>query len=352
MVRANRVQICIKSDIFVPSCIFLCNHVANTHSSGDIQVISYSKISLAICTYNRSSLLTSMLESIANQTLEPNKFEVLIINNNSSDNTNEAIESFAQSHQDLQIRNIFEPKQGLSHARNTAYRLAQGDYIIYIDDDEIACPNFLESYYNSFHTNPEYTVLGGRILIHPIPNKPKWFGPNLEVWYSIYDNGLDPFEITNDMISSKKTDLPVGGNFAIKVDFLKEIGGFDPNLGRNKDQLLSGEETKVFQEVLKRGHRILYEPSAVVEHVIEPERLTLSHVQEKFYLAGKSSCRLKFETAPKKPLIRFLAGKLVYISSFIANLFSFNYQQRFETWLKLLYECGYTEEYYTNVYSK
>lgn len=309
-------------------------------------------ISLAICTYNREDLLASMLGSLAHQTLSSEKFEVLIINNNSSDNTDAVIEKFRSAHPNLQIRNIFESKQGLSNARNTAFSEAIGDYIIYIDDDEIMRPDFLESYFDSIQMNGAYTVLGGRIVIHPIANKPKWFGPNMEGWYSIYDHGEVSFDITQEMVDKKEIELPVGGNFAIRVSFLKEIGGFDPKLGRNKDQLLSGEETKVFQEVLRRGLKILYEPRAIVEHVIEPERLTYAHVQEKFFLAGQSSCRLKYEQIPRPLLIRFFMGKILYILSFLKGLVSFDYQRRFETWLKILFECGYILEYCKTNYAK
>ena len=110
--------------------------------------------SLIIATYNGARKLPATLASLAQQTLDRELWEAVIVNNNSTDNTSEVVEEFAKSHPELNIRLVFEPQQGLSFARNRGIDEAAGEYLIIIDDDEIACPELLAEYYEFLDTHP------------------------------------------------------------------------------------------------------------------------------------------------------------------------------------------------------
>ncbi|MFH1754161.1 MAG: glycosyltransferase family A protein, partial [Candidatus Latescibacterota bacterium] len=91
------------------------------------------KLSVIVCTYNRSPLLVSCLDSLVNQTLPVTNFEIVLVNNNSTDDTQAIAERYAGGHGNIRVIN--ELKQGLSHARNRGWQEAKGKYVAYIDDD-------------------------------------------------------------------------------------------------------------------------------------------------------------------------------------------------------------------------
>ena len=90
-------------------------------------------ISVVICTYNRAELLANGLQSLCEQTLTMSHYEVIVVDNNSNDNTRAVTENFCQQYPN--IRYFFETQQGLSHARNRGWREAKADYVAYIDDE-------------------------------------------------------------------------------------------------------------------------------------------------------------------------------------------------------------------------
>ncbi len=96
-----------------------------------------SKLSIVVCTYNRAESLLDTIDSLVRQRLAPgSSFEVVVIDNNSKDGTRAAVESFKKS--PWPVRYFFEAQQGLGYARNRGLREAQGDFILFIDDDAMA----------------------------------------------------------------------------------------------------------------------------------------------------------------------------------------------------------------------
>ena len=94
------------------------------------------EISLIVATYKRAEQLLVTLSSVAAQQTAPQRWECIIVDNNSTDDTRQRAASFIAEHPDLNIRYHFEPQQGLSHARNAGIAIAQGDIIAFVDDDE------------------------------------------------------------------------------------------------------------------------------------------------------------------------------------------------------------------------
>ena len=130
-------------------------------------------ITLILCTYNRCRSLAQALESAAALRLpKPIEWEVLVVDNNSSDQTRHVVEDFRRRYPG-RFRYLFEPQQGLSYARNAGVRQAKGDILAFTDDDVTVEPTWLQNLTACLHDG-EWAGAGGRtVLAHPF-SPPKW----------------------------------------------------------------------------------------------------------------------------------------------------------------------------------
>lgn len=230
--------------------------------------------SVVVCSYNREKYIADAIESLTNQTLDKSLYEILIIDNNSTDSTGEIARDYVQKYEPThQIRYVKETNQGLCFARNRGIQEAQGKFIVYIDDDGIADPNFLEVQYH-FLTDFDYVIgLGGKIIPRYVDGKPKWIDGILEGLVSKVDHGDKVFQYTG-----KK--YPVGCNMTYRKDILEQVGMFDTGIGQVGDNLVRGDETELYERIKKLNRPVYYLPKSRVEHVIENKRLTRDHIRK------------------------------------------------------------------------
>lgn len=121
------------------------------------------RISVILCTYNRAQSLVNALESVATQTLpESVEWEVLVVDNNSRDQTRDVVEDFCRRHTP-RFRYVFEPNQGLCYARNSGVREARGDVLAFVDDDVTVEPGWLDNLTAPLR-NGEWAGSGGMTL--------------------------------------------------------------------------------------------------------------------------------------------------------------------------------------------
>ena len=237
-------------------------------------------ISVVICTYNRADRLRLALEALSQQTLSSRKFEVLVIDNRSTDNTSSICQSLQAKF--VNFRYIYEPIQGLSRARNTGWQLAQSSYIAYLDDDAIPCEQWVESILTAFEAvQPTPVSVGGSIYpLWEIP-KPDWITPVMEALFTILDGGAVArwFE---------ENEYPWGANIAYRRDALEKIGGFCEQLGRNGQSLLSGEESLLNATLTAQGEKFYYSPTASVSHWVSKERINPNWLVQRSYWQGCS----------------------------------------------------------------
>src|SRR5690349_21431211 len=120
------------------------------------------RISAIIPTYNRADYLGNAIQSLIEQTLPIEQYEILVIDNCSTDRTRQIVcEDFAHV---PNLRYIYEPVLGLSQARNTGWQQARGDYVAYLDDDAIASSQWLEKILFTFRTvTPIPGCVGGKV---------------------------------------------------------------------------------------------------------------------------------------------------------------------------------------------
>jgi glucosyl-dolichyl phosphate glucuronosyltransferase len=255
-------------------------------------------VTIGICTWNRSKSLSATLLSLQQLTIPPGiNREVLIVNNNCTDDTDKVIEQFAAG---LPIRLLHEKRQGHSNARNCAVEAAKGDYILWTDDDVIVDRNWLVAYVNAFRTWPQAALFGGPVKLKLEGNPPAWLTEMLcdERFASIYahrDFGNIPVKL-----NSTKW-IPYGANLCIRMREQQNFR-YNPHLGRCGKEQIRGEETAIVRTMLDSGAEGWWVPDATVHHVITQDLQTQAHLRRYFIGLGRSFVR----DDPKSKLGSFL----------------------------------------------
>lgn len=251
------------------------------------------KISVIICTYNRADILKATLSSFLDCVRTDIVCELLVIDNNSSDNTKEVVMSIAEK--DSTIKYYFESKQGLSEARNSGIKLSKGDIIAFVDDDVYFDPFWLIEVVRIFQDYPEASCMGGKSIPQFEIGKPDWITDNLLTLYGSTNSG--------DTIKwMLYPEHPFGLNMAFKRAAFDQIGVFNLGLGRKKKNLLSNEESEVFWRVNQTGLRVIYTPKALLHHRIPHERTRKEWVLARYYWQGISSIVFDQLIAPQSRL--------------------------------------------------
>jgi glycosyltransferase involved in cell wall biosynthesis len=241
------------------------------------------RTTVAICTWNRCKLLRQTLERMSELQIPPGiQWELLIVNNNCTDSTDEVITRRAEH---LPIRRVFEGKPGLSNARNSAIQHARGDYIVWTDDDVLVGSNWLVAYHDAFLQWPEAVVFGGPIEPWFSEPPPEWLRqilPQISNAYALREFGKDPTPL-----SVEKGVVPFGANFAVRTkDQVRHL--YDTRLGLSPGNLVRGEEAAVINELLTQGGHGWWVPSARVRHYIPPERQTIRYLRGFFFGVAKA----------------------------------------------------------------
>jgi len=212
-------------------------------------------------------------------------WELLVVDNGSSDDTRQVVESFADR---LPIRWAWEPVAGLSNARNRAIEEAMGDYICWTDDDVNVEAGWLSGYQNAFLRHPDAVVFGGPIKPEFEGVPPSWMLDNRAIMTHVLaerDFGPEEVELSPET-------LPYGANFAVRRSELMSYR-FDPALGVGPGVNRLGEETQVLAEMLKTG-KGFWVPTAGVRHIIPETRQTLAYVERYNRAGGETWAYQKF----------------------------------------------------------
>jgi len=235
-------------------------------------------VSIAICTYNNARKLEVVLESLRGLICPPAlEYEILIVDNNCSDETRAVVER-CQAIGGRRLRYIFEGSQGLSHARNRALKEAAGDVVSYLDDDVKVEPGWLSAVAAAFEEYSAAVVGGKSYLIYP-SERPAWLPEEYEYLLSKLDYG-------DQVIVGVDKDL-FGLNFSVRKEWAVRAGGFDTSLGRCGHSLGSGEESDLLKRIRAGGGIPVYQPGAIVGHLVSPERMKIRWFLKRLFAAGK-----------------------------------------------------------------
>jgi len=245
-------------------------------------------LSVIIPTRNRGQWAGDTVKSVLDQSLTPDSYEIIVVDNGSTDDTRAVVASI-QKRNGQRVRYVHENRPGLHYGRHKGFKEARGEILVFVDDDIIATRIWLEMVLKTF-TSDDVALVGGKVLPKWEGEVPEWidvfkketeFGWTIG-YLSLLDFGNAPKEIPGKFV--------FGCNFSIRKNVLSECGGFHPD-GMPKDLIrYRGDgETALAKTVQARGYKIMYEPKAVIYHRVPPERLTIEYFCRRAFNQGISA---------------------------------------------------------------
>lgn len=231
-------------------------------------------VTVILCTHNRAHVLAHALESLASLKLpQSTAWEVLVVDNNSNDDTPEVVKRFCDRFPGL-FRYVLEPNGGKSNALNSGIRAAQGRILAFTDDDVTVDPAWLRNLTASL-CDEQWAGAGGRTVPECTFAPPQWLpsgDKHALAPLAIFDRGS---------VAGELTESPFGNNMAYRKAICEKYGGFRNDLGpRPGGGPQKSEDSEFGNRVLAAGEHLRYEPSAVLYHAT-PE----SRINQEYFLA-------------------------------------------------------------------
>lgn len=279
-----------------------------------------TKISVIVCTYNRSTMLENALKSLVQQDCENDLFEVIVVDNASGDETRILFEKFTSYPNFFYVR---EGKIGLSNARNTGYQKAKGEYVAYIDDDAKADKRWVKNILAFIYRHPEIIAFGGPYYGYSLEKIPEWIKERYGTW-----------TLGDKERPIKQNEWINGTNMIFRRSLLEGLGGFDTKIGMSGKTISFGEETNLLLKIKEKHYLIYYVPDIIVEHLIPVYKSSLKWMLKANYINGFSTLEtfdLRRQTAKQcmitlyawlKGFRRFLFSKEKYFKAKIFESFS------------------------------
>jgi glycosyltransferase involved in cell wall biosynthesis len=259
----------------------LLNNLSSPGKSIRVRESRKMKISVIICTYNRADCLKRTLNSIVAMSVpEDLLWEIIVVDNNSSDDTKDVVEEFRTS-SGLNVVYAFEGEQGLSYARNRSIREAKGEIIAFIDDDVVVDGNWLVRVCEVFETHKP-AVMGGKVLMQGELAVPKWFSKGVSDPLGGFDRG-DGIIIADNHYNGL---VGIGANMSFRREVFDAVGLFRTDLGRKGNKLGMGEETELYWRIKNRGEKCIYYPAAFVHHCVDSRKMSKGYIRRWFFRIG------------------------------------------------------------------
>lgn len=293
-------------------------------------------ISVVVCTYNREDLLPGALTSLCEQTLASSEYEILVVDNASTDDTKSIVQSFIAKFPEHSIRYIYEGRAGLAHARNIALDQAVGIYISYLDDDARAEPDWLKMTAEFIAgTQQSIHCLGGPILPFYTDIKPIWFRDD----YETFSWGVEPRML-------RMGESFYGSNMIWRKSMLQSLGGFDSQYGVKSELLSVGEEVASFRKLWQTEEQpwLLYLPFLMVRHWVPAYKMSVRYRLKRSFVLGQSYVQLGRHREVNRIHHLVRTGGSV-IGKTIGALFCHRDYPNSETWLveegqQIAHRCG------------
>jgi glycosyltransferase involved in cell wall biosynthesis len=234
-------------------------------------------VSVVICTYNRVEMLKGCLTSLTCQTAPDGSFEIIVVDNNSSDDTASVVHEFLGS---SNISYVTESIPGLSRARNKGLAVAKGHFVAFFDDDCLAPIDWVENALKLIISDSNLDGLGGPLFPFYTTPKPEWFEDRFIVLM-----GREEASFLNPNQSF------LGGNMFWERNLLVSIGGFRSEFGLIGDDIKNiglGEETDAFRRAwqVKPDARFLFSPEMRAKHWVAPWKISLSYRLKRLFSLG------------------------------------------------------------------
>ncbi len=242
-------------------------------------------VTVAICTFNRASLLEFSLDSLTRLDPVDADWELLVVDNASTDATASVCEAFAGR---LPMRVVREPAPGLSNARNCALDASRGTYIVFTDDDVMLDAGWLRAFVETVRRWPDAAAFGGPIA----PFFPASPDPDVLSAFPVLANGFCGVDHRRDEGPLPDALLIFGANMAFRRDSVHGLR-FNKRLGRTPTSLGGGEEVDFVNQVRARGGEVIWCPEMRLRHYVDPARMTVPYLVKYHEDAGETLARHK-----------------------------------------------------------
>jgi glycosyltransferase involved in cell wall biosynthesis len=247
------------------------------------------KITIIVCTYKRPKHLKKTLLSLIQQTIPLSEFEILVIDNDSKDETNKVVTRISAQHPAANIRYHLEKRKGLSYARNKGIDLSKADIVAFIDDDAIADKRWAEELLKIYEKHKNAFAVGGKVLPIWERTKPEWLKDDYLRNLSLVDWG-------NEVRPLTWPERIIGTNASFRTEIFQIVSNFNTSLGRQGKNLIGNEDTEIQERIISSGKAIYYTPNAIVHHLVPLERMTKSYFYARSCGNGKSKALLSYRS--------------------------------------------------------
>ena len=240
-------------------------------------------VSVVLATYNRASSLQITLDSFLHLWLPRElTWELLVVDNNSTDRTREVVERFA-TNASFPVRYIFEKRQGRSAALNAGIQQAKGEIVAFTDDDVILHRDWLSNLKRTFD-DLDCSAVAGRVVPQWNHPKPDWL--EMEGQYAVTN-----FDLGDELKEVRVP--PLGANSAFRKQVFQKFGLFRLDLGvTGSSHTLTCDDTEFGERLIRGGEKIVYSPSAIIYHPVDPYRITKKYFLSWYYYDGVSLTRM------------------------------------------------------------
>jgi GT2 family glycosyltransferase len=284
------------------------------------------KLTIVICTHNRSALLFKTLESI-NTAIIPTQVNlaILVIANACSDDTQERLQEYQREQHNkhlLPLEFAEESKTGKSHALNKALTLIPDGWICFIDDDHRVDENYFKSVIDAIDNYPDILLFCGRIIPDWTGQEPAWVHEKGK--YKITPFPVPYFDLGDEaLMLTGKNSIPGGGNLIVEKKVFERIGIFSEALGPKGHNLMGSEDSDFILRALKAGERLEYIPAIIQYHYVDLSHLKLPYIILKSFQRNRSITLTRYPQRIRVP--NYLWPKLGQYAAGV--LFSFDANQ-------------------------
>lgn len=236
-------------------------------------------MSAIVCTRNRAQWSARAVQSLLAQNIDADRLEVVVVDNASTDDTAEVLQAIVEGEPNATY--VYEAETGLSRARNRGIAESTGDVVAFLDDDAEATAGWAATHLRCYEGDAEVAGTGGRIELGWPSGRPEWLPSTWDGMYAGLDRGPAVHTLEHPQI-------PFGANMAIRRRCLVGDRAFNVELGRQGDDLTSGEERELFERLRNAGGRLVYLPEASVTHHVLPDRLGRRWFLRRAYAQGRT----------------------------------------------------------------
>lgn len=293
------------------------------------------EIDVLMCGYNEAQHIPRALESLRAQSVEPQSFRVIFVDNASKDDTRRVVQENSEG---LNLEYVYEAQPGLNVARNAGYRHAVAEYVAHIDADAKADPRWIETILEVIRREgPD--LCGGPYFPYYTTEKPAWF---LDSYNSSYKGETPHYLGESEFLN--------GTNMIWRRSIVEQLGGFNEHIGLTERGLARGDETNLILYARRTlpDFKAFYHPGIVVYHLTRPECFSMWYWVRRSFSQGRHDYEMWNKETQKRPRLLRLAqffGASTLVGAKGTKAFVQRNRARFPHWENYWYECMMPEIY-------